>query len=298
MTPNLENELENYRNNISSMIASPGEIPELKGIDIYGVSIPCKDDIIGGDHIIYIDFNKRFNPDKRIEITTDLTVKENLRELKNKGGILLADSSGHDMTDSLTSAKYHNPFIMGISYELKLHGKVTTELFEELNIRLFRSSGFPTDFQKSLTMIYGEIDENGIFEFISAGGLPPVFFSSIENKIIKVNKKPFENSFPVGYVLPREHIDNREEDILFQHKEPYETNQINLKSNGDIVILYTDGLSDHTNEDQLYFPGELEKILQNNKHLPAKEIATRIKDSILSFSKREDDISYVLIKKE
>ena len=41
-------------------------IPELKGIDIYGETIPL-DGLIGGDHIIYVDFKKRYDLEARIQ---------------------------------------------------------------------------------------------------------------------------------------------------------------------------------------------------------------------------------------
>src|SRR4030043_1303147 len=44
---------------------SPGETPQIKGIEICGETLP-RQGTIGGDHIIYIDFNKRYNLSARI----------------------------------------------------------------------------------------------------------------------------------------------------------------------------------------------------------------------------------------
>jgi hypothetical protein len=54
----LLGELENFQEIARHIKPSPGEIPKISGIDIYGEVIPLNG-IVGGDHIIYIDFNKR-----------------------------------------------------------------------------------------------------------------------------------------------------------------------------------------------------------------------------------------------
>jgi hypothetical protein len=99
-------ELQNFQEIATAISPSSGEIPELHGIGIGGLLMPLKE-VIGGDHIIYIDFNKRYDLDARIEDAEDAghdDVAHQLRRLKQRGGILVADVSGHRMTDAAIGA--------------------------------------------------------------------------------------------------------------------------------------------------------------------------------------------------
>ena len=55
----LTAELKNFEEIAKYLNPSPGEIPELEGVDIHGVSLPLRS-VIGGDHILYIDFSSEF----------------------------------------------------------------------------------------------------------------------------------------------------------------------------------------------------------------------------------------------
>ena len=52
----LSGELENFQDIARHIRPSAGEIPQLDGLDIYGETIPLNG-VIGGDHILYVDFN-------------------------------------------------------------------------------------------------------------------------------------------------------------------------------------------------------------------------------------------------
>ena len=95
----------------------------------------------GGDHIIYIDFNQRYDMPRRIaeaEAEGREHVAEHLRECCHRAGILLADVSGHKATDALIAAMMHQAFLLGAYYELDRYGEITTKLFEHLNQRFYR----------------------------------------------------------------------------------------------------------------------------------------------------------------
>ena len=133
--------------------------------------------ILGGDHIIFVDFKRRYNLDARIEAALtrgQVEVARRLRQNKDRVGILVADSAGHDMTDAVLAAMLHQAFLTGVLYELENEGHVTAKLFEVLNTRFAQSSSV----NKFLTMIYGEISNDGTFRFISAGHPKPLIFSA------------------------------------------------------------------------------------------------------------------------
>ena len=83
---------------------------------------------------------------------------------------------------------------------------------------------------------------------------------------------------------------------LLGFKERYEMNEWSLMGRGDILLLHTDGLSDHRTQDQHYFPARLEQVLREVKHLGAREIYEAIKKDMLAFGPPIDDISLVVIK--
>ena len=67
---------------------------------------------------------------------------------------------------------------------------------------------------------------------------------------------------------------------------------------GDILLLYTDGLSEHENlEGAPFYPGPLEALLRTIKQESAQIIWERVTRAICGFGPRRDDISLVVIKK-
>src|SRR4030042_3761490 len=103
------NELINFQKIAKNIKPGPGEIPDIPGLDIYGESISLFGDV-SGDHIIFVDFMKRFNIDERIKQAEKNGRKEivnKLKQLNYKAGILLADVSGHSITDNLLNAMLH-----------------------------------------------------------------------------------------------------------------------------------------------------------------------------------------------
>jgi serine phosphatase RsbU (regulator of sigma subunit) len=84
---------------------------------------------------------------------------------------------------------------------------------------------------------------------------------------------------------------------LLGFKDHYEMNEWVLMGEGDILLLHTDGLVEHCNDDDYYFPRRLEEKLRDVKHQPAAEIFDAIKADLLAFSEPSDDISIVVIKR-
>jgi phosphoserine phosphatase RsbU/P len=293
----LLEELKNFQSIARHIKPSSGEIPKINCIDIYGEVIPLNG-IVGGDHIIYIDFNKRYDLDKRIreaQMQNRQDIVEQLQLNKRRAGVMVADVSGHKITDALLGAMLHQAFLTGIQYELNHHGEVTAGLFEIINTRFFNSSSVT----KFITLIYGEIWDDGSFRFVNAGHPPPFVFSNKFNKLIKVCNEQIVNFPPIGTMPSDDDIDSGK---LFSHlgyKKKYSINKISLMGNGDILLLYTDGLSEHMNaEEASYFPEHVQKKLRQIKNNSAREIFCQLKEDMLTFAKPVDDITFVVIKKE
>ena len=292
----MKEELENLSAIIGAIKPSSGEIPEIGDIDIFGGSIPLNG-ITGGDHIIYIDFKKRYDLDVRIEEAKhngETTIAERLRSLKEKAGILIADVSGHRISDASMAAMLHQAFMVGVLYELKIFGEVTSELFEILNSRFYKSSAF----SKFITMIYGEISSDGTFRFINAGHPSPVVFSNKFDKLMKVSPAQVSSFPPVGTLPSVDDIDSSRNRSRIGFKKRYSINRIHLMGTGDILLLFTDGLMEHGITDGIpSFENGLEKGIRETKHLTSRGIYDRIRHDLQAYSPASDDISYVVIKK-
>jgi serine phosphatase RsbU (regulator of sigma subunit) len=291
----LERELANFQKIASRITPLPGEIPILSDIEIHGTVLPLNG-AVGGDHILYADFKRRYNLDLRIDQSEE-PVRTNLQKLKEKAGVLISDVAGHDITDASLSGRLHDAFFLGALYELELHGEITAGLFEKLNTRFYNSSTVLSNFGKYITMIYGEISEEGEFRFISAAHPNPIVFSSKHNQIIDLGENYINGSTPLGMFPSEASSEELQSGRPIQFKADYEINQIKLENPGDIILLHSDGLSDHNKKGRFYVPEKLEEILQNTKGLSAEEIVSSLTQDILEFADPSDDISYIIIKK-
>lgn len=289
----LAEELANFQEAMKVLKPSPGEISNLAGIDIHGASIPFED-VVGGDHIIYVDFARRYDMARRIEEAESEgrhEVAERLRESQRRVGILLADVSGHRITDALIAAMLHQAFLLGAYYELDRFGEITTKLFEHLNQRFYRT----TNVNKYLTLLYGEISEEGKFRFLSSGHERPVVFSHEYGRFMPISEERLISFPPVGMLPSTAAWDERVDPGHLGFKKPYSVNEIDLLADGDILLLFTDGLSDHGGG--TYFPEHLERALAAAAEQTAEQICKSLLRDLTAFATPQDDVSFVVIKK-
>jgi len=289
----LRDELGNFEQIAQLLVPKPGDLPRLSGFDVHGGTLALNG-IVGGDHLIYVDFKQRFDLERRIRQADEKgrsEVVQNLLRCQRTAGIAVLDVSGHRVTDAFIAAMLHQAFLLGAIYELDTYGQITRRLFENLNTRFYQSSS-P---HKFVSMIYGEISEDAKFRFLTAGVPFPVVFSNVHNRFMEVNEH-LKLSFPPLGMMPSFVIDRRLTTSLLGFKERYEMNEWTLMGRGDILLLHTDGLSDHRVREEQYFPGRLEDVLREVKHLGSREIYEAIKKDVLAFGRPSDDISLVVIK--
>jgi len=298
-------ELDNFETLTRETIPRPGEIPIISGFDIYGESIPIRGPI-GGDHIIYLDFKNRYDldeeikkvsHDKRFTQTSKDRIITNIQSLKTKAGLLIADVSGHYITVFSFASRLHDSFLIGVLYEIEDRGDVTPNLFRKLNTRLYNSSSF----DKYITMIYGEISESGAFKFISAGHPFPLIYSRKQEKLLPASVSGMEPSPPLA-AFPSSGPDLERNMFRSGFSSRFKVNHMTITEPGDILLLYTDGVTEHTNaKGELFYGsesgGELEKTIHRNRDLSSKDLYERIKESLMEFSEPQDDVSYILVKK-
>lgn len=274
----ISDELRNFSYIMKFLKPSAGERPRLAGIDIDSDSLPLNG-VLGGDHIVYVDFNRRYDLDDLAAKAatagrSDLAAQ--LRENKHRAGILLADVAGHRLTDALVAAMLHQAFLVGAHYELEMFGQITTRLFEHIRTRFYES----TNIKKLIALIYGEITDKGRFRYLSAGHTPPRVFSREFSRIMPLGAERTISESLIG---------------IFPASTGARVNEIELLGSGDILLLATDGLFDHA--DGRFLAEGLEPCLDDAKDLSATEICARLRKAIVAYGPADDDISYVVVKR-
>ena len=291
----ITDELKNFEQIAKAIKPRPGSIPQLDCVDVHGEIVPLNG-IVGGDHLIYMDFNKRYDLDARIKRATEdgrTDVVKNLKRCQHMAGIAVIDVSGHQTTDSMLSGMVHQAFLMGALYELDNFGQITAKLFENLNTRMYRSSLV----NKFVTVLYGEITSTATFRFLSAAHPPPVVFSVEHDEFMEFSADLFTSFPPLGTIPSEQDIDRARTESVLGFKSRYELNEWELMGTGDIMLLMSDGVTEHERGGEPYFPDRLKKTVRASKHLSAKEIVESIKTDMHDFGDPTDDITLVAIKR-
>ena len=291
----LRSELKNFQDITKYLVPRSGDVPRLTGIEIFGGCMPLNGSV-GGDHLIYVDFKRRFDLQARERQAAErgrTDVVENLRNCAHKAGVALIDVAGHRVTDAVLAAMLHQAFLVGALYELDMFGHITRRLFENLNTRFFQSSGA----HKYVSLIYGEISEDATFRFLSAAQPTPVVFSRVQDRLVDVAQERSVSCPPLGMMPSWDAIDrSTTPDAGLGFKERYQLNEWQLMGAGDILVIFTDGLSEHRRGDEPYFPGVLEAALRRTKDQTARGIYDSLLEDILAFAPPTDDLSFVVIK--
>ena len=292
----LKGELRNFEEIAKYLRPLPEDVPQLDGIDVYGGTLVLNG-AVGGDHIIYVDFKQRYDLGARIAQAVAegrLDVAENLTRCQKTAGIALIDASGHRVTDALPAAMLHQALLLGAVYELEFSGQITRRLFENLNTRFFNSSSE----HKFVSLIYGEISEDAMFRFLSAAQPFPLVFSAGHDRFMEVPRELCVSFPPLGVMPSLDGIDRHHTTrSLLGFKDHYQMNEWLLMGAGDILVMYTDGLAEHSRGDAGYFPGRLEEKLREVKGRTARQIFDAIEADVRAFGEPADDISLVIVKR-
>ena len=291
----LTREINNFRDIAKYILPTPGEVPRLQGLDIFGGTLP-QSGSVGGDHLIYVDFKQRFDLDARIALAREQgrpDLVTHLEWCRRKAGIALVDVSGHRMTDALLAAMLHQAFLLGAIYELDAHGRITRRLFEHLNTRFYQSSGA----HKFVSLIYGELAEDASFRFLAAAMPFPSVFSARHDHFMEVSPDLRISFPPLGMMPSWDVIDRNTTSSMLGFKDHYAMNKWLLMGEGDILLLHTDGLSEHVRGAEEYFPSRLESVVRAAKRGSARDVYEAVTADVLAFSPPADDISLVVIKR-
>lgn len=161
-------------------------------------------------------------------------------------GVAIADVSGHGLPAALQVRDIYMGLRMGLARDFKIVRTV-----ERMNQIIHRS----TLTSRFVSMFYGELEPNGLFIYVNAGH-PPPFHLSAAGEV-----RHLEEGGPVLGPLA---------------DAAYERGVVTVAP-GDLVVLYTDGITEARGAD----PGEpidelgLERLIavcRANRHRPAQEI--------------------------
>jgi serine phosphatase RsbU (regulator of sigma subunit) len=272
------------------------------GIDVHGITIPLNG-VAGGDIITYLNFDERFDLESRIRRASDQGQEakvQALDRLKRTGGILVADVAGHEFTDAVRALMLHQAFHTAALYEMDLNGEITVRLFEQINTRFLKSKTIQNlnadrDNSSFITLIYGEIYHTGRFHFVSAGHPPPLVFSRAYDCFVVLSLDRLVSYPPIGLQPCEDHADARHYELALGYKTRYTVNELNLMGQGDIVLLYTDGLIDPFSA---FTHKHLERTVSLSRDTSANEICNAILAERQKIAEQTDDLSLVVIKRE
>ncbi len=192
---------------------------------------------------------------------------------ENRLAVIIADVSGKGIEAAFIMAQ-----VKGIFSSLSKQYLNSKELLVAANSILKNNLS-----KKSfVTAIYGIFDfEKCTFNFSRGGHSPLIYYS--KNKVNRL--------IPTGIGLGLDYS-NKFENTL---------KELEIKlNNNDIIVLFTDGINESTNEDMQEFGyNRLEEVIKNNAHLSVDEISNEIMKNVTTFvknSSQHDDITLVLLK--
>jgi serine phosphatase RsbU (regulator of sigma subunit) len=178
--------------------------------------------------------------------------------------------------------------------ELDRYGKATPELLENLNLRLAQSvtarNALGTNEKESAreiaTMLYGEVRPGGHFRFANFGHPPPLVFSAEYRQFMNIDESRMVQFLALGLQIPADHPDRkRYYSVNFRQKEfdSFDVAEITLMSPGDILVLYTDGVYDGSDQEARV---QLEAVMRKHYLQPARDICNALLDHAVT----QDDL--------
>ena len=213
-------------------------------------------------------------------------VAEDLNDLYCTAGVLLVDAQGHGIISAKIASTVHDTFHALMLTELDRYGRTTPELFENLNLRLGQSvtarnalgMSEKENAREVATMLYGELRPGGRFRFVNFGHPPALVFSAESRKFVNIDDSRMVQFLPLGLQIPRDHPDRKKYySMQFRPRELNSSDvaEITLTSPGDILVLYSDGVYDGSDQEELE---QLEMILREHDTQGARDICNALLD--------------------
>lgn len=186
-------------------------------------------------------------------------------------GLAIADVSGKGIPAALIMAGFRMSLLAEIRNEFAIRA-----VMRKASLLLHES----TERDKFVTAFYGVLDwKNGVLIFSNAGHNPPMLVHRDGR-----GERLVEGGVALG-VLPDARYEERP--IVVQ--------------NGDVLVLYTDGVSEAENEKGEHFGEQrLEDLVRRHAHAPAAEILRIIVDAVTEWAGERganDDVTLIVVRK-
>jgi sigma-B regulation protein RsbU (phosphoserine phosphatase) len=186
-----------------------------------------------------------------------------------RSAFVLGDVSGQGVAAALLAAMAQGALQAQFTSNLPLAEVVTS-----LNKVLVQRSAS----NRFITLFCATLDPDGHFTYINAGHNPPVLARANGETETLTTKSVLLGAFDFVEYKPR---------------------QTRLAP-GDVVVMYTDGVTEASDADNQMFGDErLEKLVRDGVHLGAEEIKQWIMDEVLNFTAglpQGDDITLIVLK--
>lgn len=203
-------------------------------------------------------------------------------------GISLFDVSGHGIAASLLTM-LSKDIIFKLFRESQRTGRSMGDTLMSFNSALNKAKGTVENYLTGLIFKFYEFDENDCvkIQMANAGHPYPILYSKSMNDCEFVRATSSENQYgSIG-------IQNL--DVCFQN---YEFTMVP----GDIIVLYTDGLTEAKNRRGEQFQTfRLRKCIAENADLHANEILKKITEALQKFlgkTPMEDDLTIIVLKRD
>ncbi|MBP6820765.1 MAG: SpoIIE family protein phosphatase [Acidobacteria bacterium] len=187
----------------------------------------------------------------------------------NRFVFVLGDVSGKGVAAALLAAMAQGALQVQFAGNMPL-----TEVITSVNKMLALRS----ESNRFITLFSGVLDGEGHFTFINAGHNPPILARATGETEMLATKSVLLGAFD------------------FIEYKPLQT-RLNP---GDVVVMYTDGVTEATNADNEMFSDErLEELVKKCVSLSAEQIKQRILDEVIRFTRglpQGDDITLIVLK--
>ncbi|MGE0128477.1 MAG: SpoIIE family protein phosphatase [Blastocatellales bacterium] len=187
----------------------------------------------------------------------------------NRSAFVLGDVSGKGMAAALLAAMAQGAMQVQFASALPLPEVVTS-----LNKVLVQRSAS----NRFITLFCATLDPDGLFSYINAGHNLPILARATGETETLTTKSVLLGAFDFVEYNPR---------------------QTRLAP-GDVVVMYTDGVTEAVNaENQMFGEERLEELVKESVSLSAEEIKRRILNEVLSFTAglpQGDDITLIVLK--
>ncbi len=181
----------------------------------------------------------------------------------------LGDVSGKGVAAALLAAMAQGALQVQFTSNLPL-----TDVINSLNKALVLRSAS----NRFITLFCAVLDREGHFTYINAGHNLPILVRTSGETEMLTTKSVLLGAFD------------------FVEYNPLQTRL----SSGDVVVMYTDGVTEAVNADNEMFSDEkLEELVKASAHLTAEQIKLCILDEVLSFTRglpQGDDITLIVLK--